>query len=65
MDEDTKKLLQAMQVKIDEIAASQERTRRHAQWSLWIMVALIVLPALGLLFAIPQFLATYSALQSF
>jgi len=50
--------------KLDEIFKSVERTRNYFKWTLIVSVAVIVLPLLGLLFIIPQFLSSYN-LSSF
>ncbi|MBI5405822.1 hypothetical protein HY972_02195 [Candidatus Kaiserbacteria bacterium] len=58
--------------KLDEISAkaekayqSAEKVRRYLFWTGVITAALIVLPAIGLLFAIPQFVSSYTTtLQS-
>lgn len=46
--------------KIEEIHASVERMRRYFLWTLIIGLAVIVLPLIGLLFAVPQFLNVYN-----
>lgn len=60
--DEIKKILTDISTKLDEVKSSQERTQTHAKWVLWITIALVVLPAVGLLFAVPQFMATYDAL---
>lgn len=53
--------------KLDEIQATAEKayraaesTRKYLFWTGVITVALIVLPLIGLVFAIPQFLSSYT-----
>lgn len=46
--------------KIDEIQKSVEKTRQYLLWTLVITVAMIVLPAIGLMFAIPSFVGQYN-----
>lgn len=48
--------------KLEKIYVSVERTRRYFFWTMVITVAVIVLPLVGLVFAIPSFLSTYSTL---
>ncbi len=48
--------------KLDATYRSTEQTRKYFLWTLIITIALFVLPTIGLLFAIPSFLATYGAL---
>ncbi len=53
--------LVAIEEKVDKIYASTEKTRKYFMWTLIISVALVVLPAIGLLFAIPTFISTMSS----
>lgn len=62
MDEDTKKCLDEQSVKLDAIYQSVEKTRKYFFWTLMISITVIILPLIGLLFAIPSFLSTYSSL---
>ncbi len=55
MDEVLKKLAE-LEVKVDAIYKSAEKTRKYFMWTLIISVVLFVLPLIGLIFAIPQFL---------
>lgn len=50
--------LEEQQQKIDRILVSVEKTRKYFKWTLIISVAVIVLPMIGLAFAIPAFLKT-------
>lgn len=50
--------LEEQQKKIDQIFVSVEKTRRYFKWTLIISVAVIVVPIIGLLFAIPALLKT-------
>lgn len=58
------KRLAMLEGKIDAIYQSTEKTRKYFLWTLIITVALFVLPAIGLVFAIPSFISTYSSLSS-
>jgi len=56
-----------LSAKLDEIGAkadaayrASEKVRKYLFWTGVVTVALIVIPAIGLVFAIPQFLNTYS-----
>ena len=53
-----------LEKKINAIYISVEKTRKYFLWTMIITVALVVLPAIGLLFAIPFFIAQYSQIQS-
>jgi len=60
MDNDITKKFQEQEEKLEKIYQSVEKTRKYFLWMLIASVLLIVLPLVGLLFAIPQFLSTYS-----
>jgi len=64
MDEDMKQRMAVLEGKIDAIYATTEKTRKYFQWTLIITVALVVLPAIGLIFAIPSFISTYSQISN-
>ncbi|HUQ30199.1 MAG TPA: hypothetical protein VM103_01625 [Candidatus Paceibacterota bacterium] len=56
-----------LSAKLDEIAAkadaayrASETVRKYLFWTGVITAALVILPAIGLVFAIPQFISTYS-----
>ena len=49
--------------KLDAIYTSVEKTRKYFLLIMWISIAVVVLPMIGLLFAIPTFLETYSGLN--
>jgi len=61
MEQDMQKKLEEMEMKLNAIFISVEKTRKYFQIVTWITIALVVLPAIGLLFAIPAFLNTYSS----
>lgn len=52
--------LVAIEKKIDAIYETTEKTRKYFMWTLWITLALVVLPSIGLMFAVPNFIATYN-----
>ena len=60
MDEDIKQRLSAIETKVDAIYQSTEKTRKYFLWTLIVTAILVVLPAIGLIFAIPSFISTYS-----
>ena len=64
MDPDTKQQLMLLEQKIDAIYATTEKVREYFLWTLIVTLALVVLPAIGLVFAVPSFLSTYSDLGS-
>lgn len=59
MEQEIIKRLDEQTAKIDEIARSVEKLRKYFLVIVIITVAGIVLPLLGLVFAIPQFLNVY------
>jgi polyferredoxin len=61
MENETDKKLAQLDMKIDKILKSVEKTRKYFLWTLIITVALFVLPLIGLFFAIPSFMSTYTS----
>lgn len=61
MDEDVKRRFEVQDELLERIYASVEKTRKYFMWTLIITVVLFVLPLLGMLFVIPQFLSGYSS----
>jgi preprotein translocase subunit SecE len=54
--------LEALEKKIDDIYVSAEKTRKYFLAVLVVTVVAFVLPLIGLMFAIPQFISTFSSL---
>lgn len=61
MENEILKKLEDQATKIEEIRVSVEKMRKYFLWTMLISIAVIVLPAIGLIFVIPQFLNTYGA----
>jgi len=61
MDEEIKKRLDAQDELLEKIYISSEKMRKYFLWTLIISVVLFVLPLIGLMFAIPQFLSIYTS----
>lgn len=62
MEEDLQNLknkINEQVVKIDAIYKSVEKTRKYFVTMLWVTVGVIVLPLIGLAFALPAFLDNY------
>lgn len=53
--------LEEMGAKIEAIYVSVEKTRRYFQIVMWVTIVVVVLPFIGLLFAIPAFINSYTA----
>lgn len=55
------KKLDEQAAKIEAIYTSVEKTRKYFQIIFWVTIITVVLPIIGLLFAIPSFLSTYTS----
>ena len=64
MEPSVKDLLEAQGKKIDAIYESVEKTRRYFLIILWITIAMVVLPFIGLIFIIPSFIEIYTSSMS-
>ena len=64
MEEEILKKIEEQDKKLEAIYVSVEKTRKYFLWTMIITVALFVLPLIGLMFAIPQFLNTLSSASS-
>ena len=64
MDDQIIQRLEAQGKKIDEVYRSVEKMRKYFMWTLIVSVAFIVLPLIGLMFAIPSFLNTLGSYQT-
>lgn len=62
MEEELLKKIEAQDKKLEDIYRSVEKMRKYFLWTLIISVVVIVLPLVGLIFAIPSFLSLYSGL---
>lgn len=60
MDEILKKL-EEQDKKLEAIYRSAERTRKYFLWTLIITIVVIVLPLIGLIFAVPALLKSLGA----
>jgi len=65
MEQDILKKLEEQDKKLEEIYHSVEKTRKYFLWTLIISLAFIVLPLIGLIYAIPKMLNAYSGLIGF
>ena len=63
MPENVNEQLREQANKLDAIFASVEKTRKYFLLIMWISIAMVVLPMIGLLFVIPTFLETYAGLN--
>ena len=60
MEQDTQEKLNDMDAKLNAIYSSVEKTRKYFLTIMWITIAMVVIPAIGLVFAIPAFINTYT-----
>lgn len=58
MEQEILNRLQAQEELLQKVYFSTEKIRRYFMWTLYITIALFVLPLIGLFFAIPTFLST-------
>ena len=59
MDNDMNTRLAALEQKIDAIYVSVEKTRKYFQITLWVTLAMVVLPIILAIFAIPLAMTSY------
>lgn len=60
MEPNINERLAVLEKKIDDMYTSFEKVRKYFIWSGIVTLALIILPIIGLIFAVPSFLNTYS-----
>ncbi len=60
MDDELRARLDRIETKVDAAQAAAEHSRKYLFWISVISVALVVLPAIGMMFALPSFLGSYS-----
>jgi len=53
--------IEALEKKMDELQRSIDKLRKIFLWIIIITAALFILPLIGLLFVLPQFLSNYSS----
>ncbi len=63
MEPNINERLTTLEKKIDDMYTSFEKVRKYFIWSGIITLALIILPIIGLIFAVPTFLSTYSQIN--
>ena len=59
MENEIHRVLEQLDQKIDAIYLSVEKTRKYFFWTMVITIVVVVLPIVGLIFAIPAFLNNY------
>jgi uncharacterized BrkB/YihY/UPF0761 family membrane protein len=63
MDPQLQEKLSDLEQKLDAVYRSTEKTRRYIWTFVVISIIALVLPLIGMVFAIPTFLNTYSSIQ--
>lgn len=56
--------LEEIGAKADKACRAAEATRKYLFWTGVITAALIILPAIGLVFVIPQFISSYTTVMN-
>jgi len=59
MELNTDQKLDEINRKVEAVYVSVEKTRKYFKWTMIITVALVVIPVIGLLIAIPSFMSNY------
>ena len=59
MENDNTKKLEMLEAKIDAVYSSVEKIRKYLFWTMVVTLVVVVLPLIGLVFAIPAFLNNY------
>lgn len=57
MEQELHERLEALEVKINEIHEATRKTQQYLKITAWVTVIVLVLPMIGLLFAIPAMLS--------
>ncbi len=60
MDDELRTRLDAIEQKVDAARSAAESARKYLFWGAVVTIALIVLPTIGLMFAVPSMLSTYT-----
>lgn len=58
MDNDLDKRFAALEQKVDALSVTVRKIWSMYQWTLWVTIALFVLPLIALALVIPQYLST-------
>lgn len=64
MDLELQKKIEELNVKVDAVYKSVEKTRKYFLMMVWITVIAVVLPIIGLAIEIPNLLNTYSSISN-
>ena len=64
MDSEIQARFDAQDIELKKIYDSAEKTRKYFMWTLLITIGMMVLPLIGLLFALPSFIKAFSSISS-
>ncbi len=59
MDQDLDTRLKALEEKVEKTAKAVEQMRKMYLWTMWLGIAMIVLPLIGLAFVLPGYLKSF------
>lgn len=59
MEPNIKDKLEVLEKKVDTLQRSLDKIKNYFKWTLYVTIALFVLPLIGLVFAVPTFLNNY------
>ncbi len=62
MEQDILKKIEEQDKKLEDIYRSVEKTRKYFLWTLIITLVFMVLPLIGLVYAIPKFIDSYTGM---
>lgn len=65
MDQEIKDKLDVIEAKVDATLKSAKKTQMYMTITAWVTIVVIVLPLIGLLFAIPAMVSTYTEAMNF
>ena len=61
MENETQKKIESLEVKIDAIYVSVEKTRKYFLMTMIVTLVTFILPLIALIFFIPSFLSSYAS----
>ncbi len=65
MDQEISKKIEELSQKIEEVSKSLQQIKNYFKWTFIVTVIVIILPLIGLIFAIPKYLKMVSEITSF
>lgn len=63
-DQELRQKFDDLEKKIEAVYRSAEKARKYILWTIIVSAILFFLPLIGLVFAVPSFVDTYSQLQA-